>query len=244
MRLVFLLDILGLLAWTNAGCVSPVKGVYSPLHIQPAATVYVLHRGLHTGVILRTADIPPGVWPQHSDFPQAEFLEVGWGDTDGYRYPWTSRIVLRAMFNSQGSVLLIHGFSRSITNEYKDIAKEIIGVQLFLPGFVRLCKYIQDTYDLDAQGRPILLPSVYSEEKFFRAKGHYSMFKNCNNWTAQALRTAGCPINTRWCVFPGMVMFETRRFGYVIWRQERSKEQSVRSEPCNSGVILGLSFLP
>jgi uncharacterized protein (TIGR02117 family) len=204
--------------------VSAVKGLYPPLPGEPVETVYVLHRGLHTGIILRTADIPPGVWDQHNDFPQAEFLEVGWGDSEGYRYAWTARIVWQAMFGSKGSVVLIHAFRGSITNEYAGIAKEIIGVQLSQPGFARLCKYIENTYASDEPGRPIWLPTVYDDENFVCATGHYSIVNNCNNWTARALRTAGCPISPGYSVLPGLVMFETQRFGRVSWRQDRANK--------------------
>jgi len=191
----------------------------------------VLHRGLHTGVILRTADIPPDTWRQHNNFPSAQFLEAGWGDSQGYRYPWTTGIVLRAMFDSKESVLLVHAFSGSPTNEYAGVAKEVIEVQLSKTGFARLCKYIQDTYALDPQGRPIPLPTVYPEENFFRANGHYSMLNNCNNWTARALRAAGCPICPRCCVLPRTVMAKTRRFGTVIWPSKSTQWSNCEENP-------------
>ena len=177
----------------------------------------MLHRGLHTGIIVRAKDIPPNLWPEHLQFPQAEYLEVGWGDTQGYRYPLTTRSALRALFDSKGSVLLIHAFSGSITNEYADVAKEIIVVRVSESGFARLCRYIQNAYALDAQGRPIPLPTIYSDENFFRACGHYSMLNNCNNWTAGALRTAGCSVHPRSSLLPGMVMHEVRRLGHAVW---------------------------
>ena len=207
------------------GCASPVRGLF-PVHSgESPRTIYVLRRGPHTGVIIRTADIPTGLWPQHQQFQNAEYLEVGWGDSQGYRYPLTCGIALRAMFYSKGSVLLIHAFSGSITNEYAGTAKGVIAVQLSSHGFARLCVYVQNTYSLDPSGRPIPLPSAYPEESFFMARGRYSAINNCNNWTARALRAAGCPIRPRWSLFPGTVMRQTRRFGRVIWPKARSGPQ-------------------
>jgi uncharacterized protein (TIGR02117 family) len=171
---------------------------------------------LHTGFIVRAADILAGTWPAHNAFPNAEYIEVGWGDSKGYRQHWTTHIVSKALFDSQGSALLIHAFSGPVIKEYKGIAKEIIAVKLSDQGFVRLCNYVQNSYVPDRQGRPILLPSVYSDKDFFQARGHYSMFNNCNNWTARALREAGCSVIPRLCLLPGIVMFETRRFGRVL----------------------------
>jgi|GEM_PF-355166 uncharacterized protein (TIGR02117 family) len=217
----FVLRILLLLVLPVAGCVSPIKGLYPAPRGEQPVTVYVLHRGLHTGVIVRAADIPSGVWPEHEEFPNAKYLEVGWGDSDGYRYPWTTRLVLRALFDSKGSVVLVHAFNGPVVKEYTGIAKEIIAVQLSPAGFARLCAYVQSTYALDSRGRAIPLTSIYAGQDFFLATGHYSLLDNCNTWTARALRTAGCPIAPHCCPLPGLVMSNTRHFGQVIWRRSR-----------------------
>jgi uncharacterized protein (TIGR02117 family) len=168
------------------------------------------------------------------EFPQAEYLEVGWGDSEGYRYPWTMPVVLRAMFNSKGSVLLIHAFSGPIIDEYADVGKEIIAVPVSQSGLAQLCAYIQDYYALNAQGRPIPIPSVYREENFFMATGHYSMLNNCNNWTARALVAAGCPMSPRRCVLPGIVMSQARRSGRVLWRRGQAKRMD-KNQVTNAG---------
>lgn len=238
MRLSLFVGTLTLLAGLGGGCAT--RGAESLDSLSPRQrreTIFVLHRGLHTSVIVRAADIPPGLWPEHNQFPRAEYLEVGWGDTQGYRYPLNTRIVLRAMFASKGSVVLIHAFSDSITNEYVGVAKGIITVQLSESGFARLCRFIQDTYALDPEGHVIPLPSSYSGEDFFRATGHYSMLNNCNNWTAGALRTAGCPVHPRCSLLPGIVMHQVRRFGHIIWPLRAVKKQaSTRINPTSSAV--------
>src|SRR5437870_769619 len=89
---------------------------------------------------------------------------------------------MRALFYSKGSVLLLHDFSGSVTDEYLDVAKQIIAVELSKNGFERLCLFIQETYHLDATGQPIQLRGEWKDEKFYQANGHYSMLKNCNNW--------------------------------------------------------------
>lgn len=218
-----LLVLVMVLACAAGGCAGPVKGLFPASPSENPRTIYVIHRGMHTGVIVRMADIPAGLWPEHDEFPDAEYIEAGWGDSEGYRYPLTSGIVLRAMFASKASVLFIHAFSGSVTNEYAGIAKEIIAVQLSSRGFEHLCEQVQNTYALDAHGRPIPMPAYYPEENFFLAHGHYSAINNCNNWTARVLRGAGCPIRPRWSLFPGTVMCQSRRFGQVIWPASRMR---------------------
>ena len=210
-----------------AGCASPVNGLFPAPPDQAPRTVYVLYYKHHTGVIFRAADIPAGVWPEHREFPDAEYLEVGWGDIEGYRYPLTLGIAFRSMFDSKGSILLIHAFSGSVTNEYDGFAKQIIALQLSRRGFGRLCAYVQNTYVLGPLNRPIPIPSFDSEENFFLASGHYSVINNCNNWTARALREGGCPIRPRWSFLPGIVTSQCRRFGQVIWTKPRSDKTDI-----------------
>lgn len=223
-KVVALAGALALLIWLAGGCVSPVKGLFPVQAGQPTRTIYVLHRALHTGVVVKAADVAAWAWPQTMDFPDAEYIEVGWGDSQGYRYPLTSASACRAMFYSKGSVLLVHAFTNTVTAEYDGIASEIIEVQLSPRGFDRMCDYIGATYALDASNRPVPMPTVYRDEDFFRARGHYWMLNNCNNWTARALREAGCPTLPRWSVLPGIMMHETRGFGRVIWRRGKLKQ--------------------
>jgi uncharacterized protein (TIGR02117 family) len=218
-KAVLLAMVLISLALSNAGCASAGKGLCPACSNGQGVTIYIISRGLHSGIIVREADIPPDVWPQRKELPPTEFLEVGWGDSEGYRYRRTTWVTFGAMFDSKGSVLLVHGFNGSIINEYAAVAREIIRVKVSRDGFVRLCKYIQNTYILDKQGRPIPLSSTDPEEKFYRAVDGYWLLNNCNNWTARALREAGCPISPHSCMLPRFVRHRTERFGCVLWRR-------------------------
>lgn len=215
---VFLANALISIALCNTGCATSCKR-WCPAASDPGVTIYVMSRGLHSGIIVREADIPPDVWPQRKELPPTEYLEVGWGDSEGYRYRRTTWITFGAMFDSKGSVLLVHGFNGPVTNEYAGEAREIIRVQISRNGFERLCKYIENTYILDKQGQPIPLASADPKQHFYRAVDGYWLLNNCNNWTARALREAGCPISPHRCVLPRFVRHKTRRFGCVVWRR-------------------------
>ena len=202
-------------------------------------TIYVLHRGLHTGIIVRYQDVRASLWPEKSAYRDARYLEVGWGDTQGYRYPWTTPAVLEALFHSKGSVLLVHAFNGPIANEYAGIAKQIVAVQVSRPGFDRLCAVIRQTYYLGAGREPVRLPSDYQSEDFYKATGHYSILNTCNNWTARALLAAGCPVCPRYSFTAGIVMRQARRFGRVIplshfhsQRRNATRRCSTRAAMC------------
>src|SRR5471032_330548 len=91
-------------------CAGPTRSLYPPRTGETARTVYVINHGaLHTGLAVKRSDIPRGVWPENRDYFGFNYLEVGWGDDDGYRKPLTSGIAMKALAGSKRTVLLSDG---------------------------------------------------------------------------------------------------------------------------------------
>lgn len=195
----------------GAGCVGPIKSLYPPGPGETPRSIYVIHHGsLHTGVAVKRSDIPPGLWPAHRDYGQFKYLEVGWGEDDGYRKPLTSAIAINALAGSRRTVVLADGF-RAVGEKINSPRFTVIQVDLSRRGFTRLCRHIEQTYALDDAGRPIRL-----EKGWYRARGTYSAFRTCNTWAAEGLRQAGCPITPAYCLTPGPLLSQVRRFGRVL----------------------------
>ncbi|MGI9086712.1 MAG: DUF2459 domain-containing protein [Chthoniobacterales bacterium] len=195
------------------GCVGPNKSLFPPRAGEPARTVFVVnHSILHTGVAVQRLQIPPGVWPASHDFDGFKYLEIGWGEDDGYRKPLTPRTAFHALRGSTKTVLLCDGF-----NQFENSKVTVVAVRLSERGFDRLCQHISQTYALDEFHRPIHL-----EKGWYRARGRYSAFHNCNNWIATGLRAAGCPINPTVCITPRPLLFQVRQFGRDLPRAKKS----------------------
>jgi hypothetical protein len=160
---------------------------------------------------LKRADIPRSSWPASRDYARSNYIEVGWGDDDGYRKPLTSGIAMKALAGSRRTVLLADGFSQAIRAKYNDPKFTVLAVDLSEAGFARLCDYIQQTYALNKKGEPIRLGAGW-----YRARGTYSAFNTCNTWVASGLRTAGCPITPSLCLMPGQLLGRVRPFARPI----------------------------
>ena len=207
LQIAFLLPIL-LFA---AACAGPVKSLYPPQAGEAPRTVYVINHGaLHTGLAVKRSDISRGTWPASRDHARFKYLEVGWGEDDGYRKPLTTGIALNALAGSKRTVLLADGFNTPRA-KLENPKFSIIEVELSAGGFSRLCQHIEQTYALDEAGRPIRLGKGW-----YRARGTYSAFNTCNTWVASALRQAGCPITPAYCLTPGPLLHQVRRFGRVV----------------------------
>lgn len=190
-------------------CAAPTASLRSPTPGEPARTVYVIHHGgLHTGLAVRRADIPRDRWPANRDYARSKYIEVGWGDDDGYRKPLTSWTAMKALAGSKRTVLLADGFSQAIRAKYNDPKFTVLAVDLSEAGLAELCDHIQETYALNEKGEPIRLG-----EGWYRGRGTYSAFNTCNTWVAVGLRKAGCPITPGYCLIPGPLLQQVRKFG-------------------------------
>lgn len=172
------------------GCASSVAD--RPQVDEAAAVIYVMGHGWHTGIVVRRADIPRGIWPEHHDFPDATYVEVGWGDEDFYRAAEPSfALALQAAFKSRGSVLHVVGMHVPPATYFPQ--SEIVPIRLSHDGLTRLSQFIHDTYRRDAEGKALRLgPGWYANSAFYQATGTYHLFNTCNTWVAKALRAAGC----------------------------------------------------
>jgi len=197
-------------------CVSPPKGLFPPGPNEPSKTIYLVSHGWHAGIVVKRGDIPPGTWPQHNDFPEAEYLEVGWGDKDYYMTPEPHLgITLKAGLLPSASVLHIVGFSGSVTRYFP--RSEVIRIDLSEAGFERLCSYLENSYAQDEAGLSQSLgPALYGDGRFYLSRESYHAFNTCNVWTARGLRNAGCPITPAANLMVETLMANVAKFGTVI----------------------------
>jgi len=160
----------------------------------PAVAVYLVAHDWHTGIVVRRADIPAGQWPESRDFPQAEYLEVGWGNRDYYQArdpgPW---LALMAVMSPTPSVLHVVGFRGPPADYFR--SSEVLEFALPREDFEGLVRYVHDAHErAGATAAATLGPGLYGDSRFYPAWEQFHLFNTCNVWTARALRTAALPI--------------------------------------------------
>lgn len=186
-------------------------------------TIYLISHGWHAGIIISRTDIPNNVWPEHQEFLDAEYLEVGWGDSDYYQTPDPHLgITLKAALVPTASVLHIVGFDGSVTDYFS--YSEIIEIKLTARGLEQLCRYIATSYFKDPAGNIVSLGAgLYGNSRFYQSHETYHLLNNCNKWTGRALLTAGCPIEVASILTVENLMRRARACGKVI-QQKRDKQ--------------------
>jgi uncharacterized protein (TIGR02117 family) len=165
---------------------------------EPLRTVMLVNHGWHTGIVVRGEDIPEGVWPESTYYPNARYLEVGVGDRDFYPAPDRSIwLALRAALVPGDAVLHVAALNDHPARKLAFTA--LVALDLGEPDFRRLIEFIAATHERGGAERAEPLgPGLYHDGHFYPAHGQFHLFNNCNTWVVNALRAAGLPL--RWAI--------------------------------------------
>jgi uncharacterized protein (TIGR02117 family) len=199
-----------------AACAVPVRDATAWDDNEPYKTIYLVSHGWHAGIVLRRSDITGSDWPPASDFPDAQYLEVGWGDRHYYQTPDPHLgLILKAALLPTASVLHLVGFDGSVPVYFPN--SEIISIKLSATGFTRLSRAIATSFALDEAGNARSLGSgLYGNSHFYSSIESYHLFNTCNVWVARMLRTAGLPVTPARAISVESLMSQVRKFGKVI----------------------------
>ena len=212
------------LAVSCSTCAAPIRETLAPSESEPRKTIYLVNHGWHAGIVLRRADIPDNIWPKLGNFPDMEYLEVGWGDMDYYQIPDSHLgFILKAALLPTASVLHIVGFNGHVPAYFP--FSEIIRIELSSAGFELLSRTIASSFALDKAGNTTSpSPGLYGNSRFYLSRETYHLFNTCNVWTARALRTAGLPITPATATSVGNLMSQARKFGVVVQSEPEPSE--------------------
>ncbi|MBM4262395.1 MAG: DUF2459 domain-containing protein [Deltaproteobacteria bacterium] len=194
------------------GCSEPVADLPA---VQPHSSqrVWVAHDDWHAAVILRAADIPPGSLVEARDFPDAEYLEISWGDAEYFPAvtPGVSSALKAALWSS-GSVIHIVGFGGNVAKAYPKA--RIIEIALADEDLRRLIGFIDSDIARDDPGKAApASPGLFPGSRFYAAKSSFSGLRTCNTWIAEAFKTAGLPVRTAWVMTASSLARQLRPHG-------------------------------
>ena len=161
-------------------------------------SVSVVSNGWHTAIIaLRSKIVATGLLPEAADFPDAVFLEFGWGDREYYTAPETTLgMTLRAGLTATPAVMHVAGHAWAPEATDSDLEFEVVHVALTESEFRHLVRAISGDFKRPEGGRakPVL-PGLYPDSHFYDARGTFHLFNTCNTWTARMLRIAGVKLS-------------------------------------------------
>ena len=157
---------------SRAGCAAPGPPLYPVSAQEEPRYIYVVRHEWHTGLVVKYDDIELQLWPEKEDFPEALYLEVGWGDRDFYQTPRPGLgVLLQAALKSPASVLFVIGVPTTGTRYFP--YADILEIPLSRRGLEELVRFIHATYKRDASGQTIPLGPGHNHRysMFYLAEG-------------------------------------------------------------------------
>lgn len=173
--------------------------------------LFVETNGVHTGIIMPIRSdahdwstlVRPGDMTDPSKY--GSHILVGWGHAGVYRNSpqWRDLRFTDAASAVLGSDdVLLHVYHLTYPRPYPHYRRSF---KVSEAEYRQIASAIEAQFALAPSGQPIPSKGYGEDDLFYEAKGHYSAFNSCNNWTANILRQAGirAPL---WTPFSGGVM--------------------------------------
>ncbi len=151
-------------------------------------TVYVMSRGIHTGLVIPVNPISRSRITALEFFEKAPYVDFGWGEEVVYQARnETFCMDLKAVAVPSGSVMCAEAVNSDIDFMVgrSDYAVEF---RLNEDEFVKLCLSIDKSFTRDPDNR-LIKTSVRSGGAviYFRSVHTYCLFNTCNTWIAEEL---------------------------------------------------------
>ncbi len=199
-----------------ARCHLPRQTVSSRGEPDSTSAVYVVRHGWHAGIAVRRSGVSTGRWPVLENFPDARYLEVGWGEAR--YYPGQSRGVwgvLRAGAWPTGSVVHVVPMHRPVPDRFS--RHTVVRVAVSAAELDALATFIAESFAVDSTGQATAAaPGYYTDSRFYASSLTYHVFNNCNHWAAAALEAAGCDVSPRWIFTVGQVVRQAQECGTLV----------------------------
>ncbi len=173
------------------------------------ASIEVVERGRHTDVCIRREDADAWVLALAQGFDTTRFICVGFGEREymvGHDH--STLAMLSALLPSQAALIMTALRDRPGV-AFPDGTVVSLGVSG--AGLAGLQAFLRTSTQTDAAGSPVrLADGPYPGSVFYAATATYDGLANCNTWTADALRSAGLPVNDA-VLFSSEVMRQAQR---------------------------------
>lgn len=201
--------------------------LYPPAKGAETFPVVISDHGYHAGLIIRRADLDryslvlndPVLSALFVRYQAYEWLEIGWGDEQFYRFaPAISDVTVKMAFDAlsgMNNATVLHVVGLSKAPEQVFVHSDLQRIQLSEAGMREVMKGVLLAFEKDELAQPVELgKGIYGPSLFYRANGHYSMINTCNMWIGALLANAGLKVSPVSSVTSPGLLAELR------WRNE------------------------
>lgn len=170
--------------------------------------VYLADHGYHAGLIVRRADLDrfssrlgdPVLSALFARYQAYEWIEIGWGDEQFYRFaPSISHVTASMAFSAlsglnETTVLHVAGLKRAPEETF--LNSDLQRIEFSMGGIENVLRGIARTFATNPRGEPVELgKGIYGPSLFYRARGSYSLLNTCNMWIGDLIAAAGLKVS-------------------------------------------------
>jgi uncharacterized protein (TIGR02117 family) len=186
----------------------------------PTVRVFIVVHRWHSGVVLPRAALAPAILPEVADFPDADYLEFGWGDRDYYQGKRGARVMSRAALWPRPGVLHVASCNGRVVSCFP--YSRIVSLDMPDPALQRLSETLGRSFrrEMHLKAAP-LGPGLYGESGFYPSREKFYLLKTCNTWTASLLQAAGYPIRPASSLTVHALMKQLKPYATLIQAPER-----------------------
>lgn len=144
---------------------------------------------------MAVADWPNRDWLVLKGFPQARYLEFGWGDAAYYQAPDPSLgVTIAAVFWPTPTVMEVVPW-QVVAENAED--SETVVLHVSDTELQAIAESIDDSFVQPISATGIGYRVAGGQALFYDARGKFHLFRMCNRWTAERLQLAGCSVRPR-----------------------------------------------
>jgi len=171
-------------------------------------SVVIADHGYHAGLAIRRADLDrfsldlndPVLSALFARYQAYEWVEIGWGDEQFYRFaPDISDVTVKMAFNAlsgMNETTVLHVVGLEKAPELVFIRSDVQRVELSEAGMREVMMGVSKAFARDEHSQPVERGrGIYGPSLFYQANGHYSMFNTCNMWIGDLLNSAGLRVS-------------------------------------------------
>jgi uncharacterized protein (TIGR02117 family) len=173
-------------------------------------TIFLIERGWHTDIGLQATQIANRLNPLRVTFPGVDTLLIGFGERAYLLHRDHNFADMVAALVPGPGALLVTALRGTPQTAFPP--DDVVVLNVSVRGLARLTTFIAESFETTLGGTPReIADGPYPGSLFYASTRTYSAGYTCNTWTAEALQSAGLPVNATGVLFAGEVADQARR---------------------------------
>lgn len=180
-------------------------------------SIYVISISWHTGIVVPAASFPDTLWREGHNYSDAQYLEIGWGDSDFFtQKKFNLWYALKSVFWPTPSAIQIKPIYQNVEKFYTNT--HVAKIEVHDEQLKQLIAYLVEELELDEDGKILPVTAVYGND-FYKSSSLYYFPKNSNVWAARALKRTGFSLRPIWYQTTGQVVKKAGKIGELIMEE-------------------------